>query len=93
MENKIIVLYIGVQGIRTEDIKDYVKKISKKIMPTTIQSEIIIIPTQSPNTRIECINPIYIIEEKLISEHTKMIKQLKLEIQHQLKQLKKENNE
>ena len=92
MKNKIIVLYIGVQGIRSEDIETFVEKITERIAPTTIQGEIIIIPTQSPDTRIECIDPIYVTEEKLIQEHTEMMKKLHEELQHQLNYLKKENN-
>ena len=92
MKNKIIVLYVGVQGIRSEDIETFVEKITERIAPTTIQGEIIIIPTQSPDTRIECIDPIYVTEEKLIQEHTEMMKKLHEELQHQLNYLKKENN-
>lgn len=92
-DNKVIVLYIGVQGVRSEDIPEFVQKITKKISPTSIECEIIVIPTQSPNTRIECINPKYITNVKLIKEHTVMMKKLQEELQHQLKQLKEENNE
>ena len=68
-ENKILVMYVGVQGIRMEDIEHFVKSITKKITPETIKGEIIVIPTQSPDTRIECINPKYITDVKLIKEH------------------------
>jgi len=93
MEDLILVTYIGVQGIRTEDIPDFLKRISKQITPSTFQGEVIVIPTQSSNTRIECINPKYITDAELIKEHTEMIKELKEQLQHQLKQLKEKNNE
>lgn len=93
MEEVILVIYIGVQGIRSEDIEEFVQKISQRISPSILQGEIIVIPTQSPDTRIECINPKYITDANLIKEHTDMIKELKEHIQHQLKQLKEENNE
>jgi galactitol-specific phosphotransferase system IIB component len=93
MEKLILVIYIGVQGIRSEDIEEYVHKISHRITPQTIEGEFIMIPTQSLDTRIECINPKYITNTELIQEHTEMMKKLQEELQHQLKQLKQENNE
>lgn len=92
-ENKILVIYIGVQGLRSEDIEDFVRKVSQRISPSTLKGEIIVIPTQSPDTRIECINPKYITDAELIKEHTEMMKNLQQELQHQLGQLKQENNE
>ena len=55
--------------------------------------EIIVIPIQSSDTRIECINPKYITDTELIKEHTEMMKKLNIELQYQLNQLKEENNE
>lgn len=92
-ENKILVIYVGVQGIRREDIQYFVESLTKRISPETIKGEIIVIPTQSPDTRIECINPKYITDVKLIQEHTEMMKILHEKLQYQLKQLKEENNE
>ncbi|MDA3779607.1 MAG: hypothetical protein PF487_05185 [Bacteroidales bacterium] len=74
MESKIFVIYVGVQGIRIEDIPEYVKKVTEKISPTSINGEIISIPIQSSNTRIECINPTYITNSKLIKSHTNIMK-------------------
>jgi len=88
----LLVIYIGVQGVRSEDIPEFVQKVTKKISPTTFEGEIITVPTQSPDTRIECINPKYITDAELIKDHTEMMKKLKEHLQHQLKQLKDENN-
>jgi hypothetical protein len=93
MENKILVIYVGVAGIRSEDIKTFVNKITSKITPATLEGEIIVIPTQSPDTRIECINPKYITDENLIKEHTELMKNLNEELKNQLNQLKQKNNE
>ena len=93
MKNKLLVIYVGVQGIRSEDIEEVVRKISTRITPTMFEGEIIVIPTQYSETRIECINPKYITDETLIQEHTKMMKELKEQLQHQLEQIKKENDE
>ena len=44
-EIKILVMYIGVAGIRSEDIPEFVAQIVKKITPKTFEGEIIAIPT------------------------------------------------
>jgi hypothetical protein len=93
MEKLIIVIYVGVQGIRSEDIEDFVRKVTTKILPTSVDGEFIIIPTQSPDTRIECINPKYITETELIAEHTELMKKLREELQHQLNQIKNQKDE
>jgi len=92
MKNKILVIYVGVSGICAEDIQSFVNKVTNKIMPKTFKGEIIIIPTNSTTSRIECINPKYITKPELIWEHTKMINKIQEELQHQLGQLKKQNN-
>jgi len=91
-KSKLLVIYIGVAGIRSEDIADYVHKITNQISPLTIESEIITIPVNSYDTRIECINPKYITNDKLIKQHTKLMNELHIELEHQIKQIK-ENNE
>jgi len=91
-EPKIYVLYVGVQGIRSEDIQYFVTEISKRIAPENIEGEIIVIPTQAPDTRIECINPKYITDADLVNEHTEMMKKLNTNLQNQLEQLKQDNN-
>jgi hypothetical protein len=91
METKILVIYIGISGIRSEDIDTYMKKVTKKITPITFEGEIIVLPTQllvAPDTRIECINPVYITETELIREHTEIINKLQKELQLQLEILK-----
>jgi hypothetical protein len=93
MEKKILVMYIGVAGVRSEDIENFVHKLLNKIAPTTFDGEVIVIPTQSLDTRVECIDPKYITEDELIKEHTEMMKILQNELQFQLEELKKENNE
>lgn len=92
MKNKLLVIYVGVQGVRMEDIEHFVKTITKRIAPSTLKAEIIVIPTQSPDTRVECINPEYITDADLIKEHTEMLKKLQEQLQHQSEQLKEENN-
>ena len=96
MEVKILVIYIGIGGIRSEDVDTYMKKVTEKITPRTFEGEIIVLPTQllvAPDTRIECINPKYITKVELIREHTEMIKKLHDELDVQLNILKQKNNE
>jgi hypothetical protein len=93
MESKILVFYIGVAGIRSEDISNYIHKVTERIIPTTIEGEIIIIPIQSHETKVECINPKYITDIELINEHTEMMKKLQKELQYQSEQLRNNNNE
>jgi len=90
-ESKILVIYIGVAGIRSEDISDYVNKIYKTICPPTFSGSIVVIPIQELNTRIECINPKYITNEELIKEHTELMTNLQKELKFQLEQLKENN--
>jgi hypothetical protein len=91
MENKILVAYVGVRGIRSEDIDTFVHKVVSKIIPTTFEGEIIIIPVQLFDTKIECINPKYITEENLLKEHTELMKKLNEELHNQLNILKEQN--
>jgi hypothetical protein len=87
-ELKIIVIYVGVAGVRSEDIDSFVKTITGRIVPVTFEGEIITIPVQSQNTWIDCINPKYITDEALIKEHTDKMKKLQDELQNQLERLK-----
>ena len=91
-ENKIIVIYIGVAGIRTEDIEEYVHRVTGKILPSTIKAEFIVVPTQSYDTRIECINPQYITDEELKAQHTLLMHDLNVALAEQIKLIKDEEN-
>jgi len=90
--NKILVIYIGVAGIRSEDIQDYCHKLASKIVPTTFEGEVIMLPIQSYDTRIECINPQYITETNLVNEHTELMKKLHEELRYQLIKLREQND-
>jgi hypothetical protein len=92
METKILVIYVGIAGIRSIDIKDYIQEVVKKIMPSTFEGETIIIPTQSYDTKIECINPKYITDKTLIAEHTELMRSLHEQLKQQLEILKEKNN-
>jgi len=86
--NLIFVLYIGVAGVRTEDIPSYVKRVSQIVIPESVEGEFITIPIQSFENRIECINPIYITDEFLIKKHELLMEELNIKLEEQLKILK-----
>jgi len=87
----ILVIYIGVAGIRSEDINTYCEKLTSKIMPHTFEGEIISIPVQSVNTRIECINPQYVTDTYLIENHELLMKELNKNLQSQLELINNNN--
>jgi hypothetical protein len=87
-ETKIFVIYVGVAGVRAVDIPDVVRQISQRITPETLKGEILIIPQQSLDTRVECINPRYVTDAELIKENNKMMAELKLQLLNQMEQLK-----
>ena len=93
MESKILVLYVGVAGIRMEDISDFTQKVAMKVIPQTFEGEVIILPAQSVDTRIECINPKYITDEQLVAENTELMKKLREELIYQAQLLKQEKHE
>jgi hypothetical protein len=93
MDTKILVIYVGVAGLRTEDIRDYIQQVSKKITPQTFEGEVIFVPIQSYDTKIVCINPEYITEPELVEKHRTQMKELQEALQNQLEQLKTKNNE
>ena len=93
MKDSILVIYVGVAGIRSEDISEYTTKLAHKIVPETFRGEVIVIPKQSEHTTIEYINPEYITDDVLIKKHTELMNKLQYELHNQLKQLKIRNNE
>ena len=89
MKDKLtLVLYIGIAKVRSADIDDYILKIVERITPSIENSEIIVIPCDATNTRIECINPKYIIEEELINKNKTLMYELNNELQKQLNYIK-----
>ena len=90
-ENKIFVIYIGIIGIRSEDIPSYVNKITERIIPNIKNTTFITIPIESNNTRIECINPKYITNSELINKHNELMEELNNQLKIQLDIIKESN--
>lgn len=82
--NKTYVLYIGVKNIRSSDIGEYVEKLVKKIFPIPLPKEasVIVLPTDSTENRLECIDPKYITNEDLIFKHNTLLTELNLNIKN-----------
>lgn len=92
MENKILVFYINVARINSEDIDMFVHDVAKRITPKTFNGEVIIIPTITSDTKVECINPKYITEKDLIQEHENLMNELNNKLHEQLKLMKNEES-
>lgn len=80
MEDKrLLVFYLGVGNMTETEVGRYVESVSKRFFtPEFLKSnncEIFLIPTRETDSRIECINPIYVTDEKLIAEHEALMKE------------------
>jgi len=94
MENNklILVYYINVSSLDMHEIGDYMDKVRNKINIDGFDGHSIFVPVTTHESKIECINPRYITEEKLINEHTSMLKELNKELNHNVEELKSEKN-
>ena len=91
MRDKLtIVLYIGVGHIRSADINDYLNSVAARVVPNIENAEVIVIPVDGVNTRVECINPKYITDQELIQKHTNLMYEINNELQKQLNLIKNE---
>jgi len=72
-EKKILVFYLDVATMESRHIEEYVNSIKHRFFdPDFIKRnncEVIILPNRDGNTRLECINPVYVTDEQLIKEH------------------------
>jgi hypothetical protein len=95
MKTKAFVMYVGVAGIRTEDIEEYMAKVASKTSEffRSLEGEVIYLPKETYDCKVECINPEYITDSELVRKHTEMIKELNQELNYQLDELKNKKNE
>jgi hypothetical protein len=82
-DKKILVFYIDVRMLETEDIPKFMENLSKRIVPENINAEGIMIPVYG-ETKVECINPVYIKDEELIKKHERLMSELHEHINNQL---------
>ena len=87
---KVLVAYISVVGIRSEDFESYMSEVAKRITPEDFKGTIIFIPTNEQNSRIECIDPKYITEQSLILQNEELMKRLNSNLENQIKEYEKD---
>ena len=87
-EKKILVIYVGVAGLSSDEVYEYTHEVADKVIPSTFYGEIIVIPVLTNETRIDCINPKYITDKELIKNNTELMKKLNNELKNQSKLLK-----
>jgi hypothetical protein len=80
---KILVFYIDVRMLETEDIPKFMENLSKRIVPENINAEAIMIPTYG-ETKVECIDPVYITDSELIKKHERLMAELHEHLNNQL---------
>lgn len=81
---KLLVAYISIIGVRSEDVENFMYRIANNMLPEGFEGELIYMPINSPDSRIECIDPIYITNEKLIIQHESLMKKLNENLKKQL---------
>jgi hypothetical protein len=88
-EPKIFVYYLNITGLHGDEIQNDAQTV-KALMDKYLEglnSVMVIVPTEE-HTRIECINPKYITNEKLIENHEFLLKELHDKIKFNLDQIK-----
>jgi hypothetical protein len=71
------VIYINVGSMDSKEISDNCYKILKDFKELDNDtSTVFIVPIRTGENKIECINPVYITNEKLIEEHEEALKNL-----------------
>ena len=82
--NKTYVLYIGTRNVRSSDIGEYVEKIVDRLLPIPLPEEatVLVLPTDTTENRLECIDPVYITDENLIFKHNTLLAELNMNIKN-----------
>jgi len=80
---KILVFYIDIRMVESEDIPMYMEKIGKRIVPENLDAEGIMIPIYG-ETKVECINPVYIKDDELIKKQERLMSELHEHLENQL---------
>lgn len=96
-DKKIIVFYVGIGDMSDGNVGEYIERVKKafctKEFAERLNCEMILLPTREVNSRIECINPKYIIEEKLIAEHRSSMEEYLTSIEYFIKTKKPISND
>jgi len=83
-ENKfILVFYIDVRIIEPDDIGDFMHRISSKTNPELEGATVVYLPIYG-ESRVECINPVYITDAELIKKNERLMAELNEHLKNQL---------
>lgn len=90
-KKEVYVFYISVDGLDMDDWSQHVGKISDYVMEQnpTVGKGSIFIPVMG-ESKVECINPVYIKDEELIKKNERLMSELNEHLVNQLHQY--ENN-
>ena len=80
----VIVYYIDVRNINESELEEFMYRVMDNIQTETIEAEIIAIPIWG-ETKVECVNPKYIMEEDIIKDHTVKMKEMHEHIDYLIK--------
>jgi len=80
----ILVFYIDVRPYDVDDIEDFMYKIGNKLNLDKTTMEVVLIPILG-ETKVECINPVYITDSELIKKHERLMAELHEHLENQIK--------
>lgn len=78
-DRKILVFYLGVGNMHNGDISEYVDAVRTRFFTQEFvdrnDCEILLLPVRELNSRVECINPVYVTDKDLIKEHETLMQE------------------
>lgn len=73
MHKLILILYVDVGNMPDEHVDPYVKHVGKQMFTeeviTKLEATTFVIPTRSGGTRIECINPKFVLDQDVYRDY------------------------
>lgn len=80
MNKLILVLYVDVGNLDVNFIKDHVDHVGSSLFTEDVikatEATTFVIPVRSGGTRIECINPTYIVDQNLYDLHRQKLEEI-----------------
>lgn len=79
--NMLLVFYIGVLHVEASEIGEYINQAAEKMVPKNFEGTVLFFPSlESSESRVECINPRYVTDTRLIEENELLLKNLNKKI-------------
>jgi len=86
MDNMILVLYVDVGNMEDKDVTEFVRRVSKGLLPEEVvrnlDATVFVIPRRGEGTRLECINPHYVLDQDLFDQYRKNLEILNENLNH-----------